>query len=230
MFRLISIIGFGAVLVGIGLHYMALRRRSSDVLWAGFRTCCMGILRGLTFLLTLLLLQQRLRALGIFKKLIFLLGLLCFVVLVVTGFYPPVVLGSRLSGYLRMVHVTAGGVFAVCVAILAVAWAHQHRFDRSDWQPAGGGLRIIRPSAANEGPGSLGPGPERPDLGRKICFWLIILLALPVILSIVLSMFRLFGTDIQEFLFHLHRYSSLLLALVGIVYIYLTTLAHKRAV
>jgi hypothetical protein len=46
-------------------------------------------------------------------------------------------------------------------------------------------------------------------------------LALPVILSVVLSMFPLFGTDGQEFLLNLHRYSALLLALVAIVHTYL---------
>ena len=214
MFRTISIIGFGAVLVGIALHCIACTKRSRQ--W--WRP--VSILKKLVFLLTLLLLEQKLSLLGIFKKLIFLLALLCFVVLAITGFYPPVVLGSRLSGYLLMVHVTAAGVFACCVAILALAWAHQHRFDESDRQRL---LALIRPGAVSQK-----PPPESSCLGRKICFWLIVLLALPVILSIGLSMFKLFGTDVQEFLFQLHRYSTLSFALVGIVHIYLTALAHKR--
>jgi len=49
----------------------------------------------------------------------------------------------------------------------------------------------------------------------------IAVLALPVILSIVLSMFVFFGTDAQEFLLNLHRYSALVLALVIIVHTYL---------
>jgi len=51
-------------------------------------------------------------------------------------------------------------------------------------------------------------------------------LALPVILSIVLSMFPLFGTDGQEFLLQLHRYSALLFALVAIMYTYLVILTR----
>ena len=49
-----------------------------------------------------------------------------------------------------------------------------------------------------------------------------ILLALPVILSIVLSMFPLFGTDGQVWLLDLHRYSAVLLVMAILVHTYLT--------
>jgi cytochrome b561 len=75
---------------------------------------------------------------------------------------------------------------------LALMWAENRRFNKNDW----------------------------PYL-QKICFWLIIILAIPLILSIVLSMFPLFGTKGQEFLLDTHRYCALLLALVAIVYTYL---------
>ncbi len=147
------------------------------------------------------------RIVSIMRKLVYFVALLCFVALAVNGFYPSVVLGKPISGYYLILQVTAGGVFAGCLAVLAVMWAHRCRFDKSDWQRL---QRLIRREAS-----------ESSDLGQKICFWLIVLLALPVILSIVLSMFPLFGTDGQKFLLQLHRYSALLLALVVIVHTYL---------
>ena len=50
---------------------------------------------------------------------------------------------------------------------------------------------------------------NRAGFFRKTFFWLTVLAAIPVILSIVLSMVPLFGTTGQEFLYHLHQYSAL---------------------
>ena len=197
MFRTVSIISFIITFVGIGFHYMVLRSPSSDLVRAKQRLRRQGILG----------------ILDILKKLVCLLTLLCFVVLAVNGFYPSLVLGKPISGYWLMLQVTAGGVFACCLAFLTLMWAYHCRFNEKDWQWLQHLLR--RETASKELP------PERFRFGQKIAFWLIVLLALPVILSIVLSMFGLFGTDAQEFLLHLHRYSALLLVMAGVVFIYL---------
>ena len=52
------------------------------------------------------------------------------------------------------------------------------------------------------------------SVGQKISFWLIVLVSLPVILSILLTMYPLFGTHGQEVLLYLHEYSALILVLV----------------
>jgi len=207
MFRIVSIIVFLVTFAGIAVRHIALpsgpvehRRR-------------VGILKKLVYLLTLLFLEQRLSLLGKLKKLLYLLALFCFVVLAVTGFYPALVLGKELSGYLLMVHVTAGGVFAFCLAILALSWAHQYRFNENDWPWL---QSLIRREARKKFL------PETSDLVRKAAFWLIVLLALPVLLSTALSMFALFGTAGQHFLADTHRYSALAFALAAIVHTYLT--------
>ena len=215
MFRIVSIIGFVVTFVGIAVCCIAF-------------PCCKEcgwrpgqILRRLVHLFTLLFVEQKLSLLGIFKKLVYLLALLCFCVLAVNGFYAAVVLGKPVSGYWIMLQTTAGGVFAVCVAILAVMWARHHRFNESDWPGLQRILkRIIRLKTANNIPA----GKSR--LGQKITFWLIVVLALPLILSMVSSMFPLFGTHWQELLLELHRYSALLFVLVAIVHIYLVIRAR----
>jgi cytochrome b subunit of formate dehydrogenase len=169
----------------------------------------------------LLFLEQKLSLLGVFKKLVYLIALLCFCVLAVNGFFTAVVLGRSISGYWIMLQTTAGAVFAVCVAVLAVMWARHHRFNQNDWPWLQRILkRIIRLKTANNIPA----GKSR--LGQKITFWLLVVLALPLILSMVSSMFPLFGTHWQELLLELHRYSALLFVLVAIVHIYLVIRAR----
>lgn len=207
MFRIVSVIAFLVVLGGIFVHCIV------SAIYRGYRWRPIDIVKMLVHLFTLLFLKQKLNVVGILRKLFYLLALLCFVILLITGFYPVLVHGEHLSGYLLMVHATFAPVFAICLAVLTVMWAHNCRFNRGDWPWL---QRIIRREiASNE------PVTQKQGLVQKICFWLIVVLALPVILSIVLSMFPLFGTKGQEFLLNMHRYSTLLLVLVAIIHTYL---------
>jgi len=96
-------------------------------------------------------------------------------------------------------------------------WARRHRFNESDWPGLQRILeRITLAKRAGEEPLN-----RSGRLGQKITFWLLVVLALPLILSMVSSMFSLFGTHWQELLLEVHRYSALLFALVAIVHIYL---------
>jgi cytochrome b subunit of formate dehydrogenase len=144
------------------------------------------------------------------------LALLSFVVLAITGFYPTIILGNHISGYLLMVHATFAPVFAVCLAVLAVMWARNCRFTGGDWPWF---ERIVQRVTLANSPDDDAPR-KGSGIGQKIAFWLIIFLALPLILSIVLSMFPLFGTHWQEILLGMHRYTALVLAMVAIVHTY----------
>ncbi len=167
MFRTTSIIGFVATLLGVAICYAALPgnrqwRIKKSEPWNAIR------------------------------RLIYPLALLCFLAMVITSFYPLLVLKESIHGYWLILHAVFAPVFAICLVCLVVMWAGNCSFNKNDWPPL-----------------------------QKICFWLIVILAIPVILSIVLSMFSFFGTKGQEFLLQLHRYSALLLALIVIVHTYL---------
>jgi cytochrome b subunit of formate dehydrogenase len=192
---------------GLALHYLVSRLRSPA------KAGSTGIARGLVYLLTLLFLPQQLTLLGKFKKLLYLVAMLCVVVLAVTGFYPVLVLGKHISGYLLMIHVTTGGVFAACLVLLAFTFAHSRRFNENDWPWL---TSLVRRELQKSR-----LLPESSDLLRKICFWLLIVLALPLMLSVVLSMFPLLGTAGQLLLAEAHRYSTLAFAVVAIIHTYL---------
>ena len=150
----------------------------------------------------------------ILRMLVYLVALICFVVLALTGFYPALILGEHISGYLVMIHATFAPVFAVCLAVLAVLWAGSCRFTAGDWPWFERIVdRVTLAKSADKKAYSKSSG-----LGQKITFWLIIFLALPLALSIVLSMFHLFGTHWQEFLIGLHRNIALVFTVVVIVH------------
>jgi len=219
MFRTISITGFVAVFAVIVLHFIVSRPKADNVFGKDRRLRILDVLRYPVFLLTLLFVEQKWNLVGALRKLVFLLALLCFAVLAVTGFVPPLILGKAISGWWLVIHATFAPVFAACVAILAVMWADNSRFDKNYWPWLNRVLRRLPQSTT---------AVEKYELGRKICFWLILFLALPVMLSEVLSMLPLFGTDGQELLLGLHRYSTLSLALFSIAWLYLTSMAEMQ--
>ncbi len=199
MFRTASITCFVVVLVGVAIHCLASRPKLAAL--------CSKKAR------------QKPSLIGVLRKLAYLLALLCFTVLLVTGFAPRLVFARPISGYWSMLHVTAAPVFAVCVAVLAVMWAHNCRLDKKYWPWL---QRILQRKTANE------TAPEKHELTQKVCFWLIILLVLPLALSVIVCMFPLFGTHWQEFFASVHRYCALLFALLVIIHTYLTILTQAK--
>lgn len=218
MFRTLSIAGFVVIFVGIIIHLIIFRPKA-DLLFGAGRKTIFDPLRILVFLLTLPFVQQKLTLVGVLRKLVYLLALLCFLVLLVTGFFPRLFLGKPISGYWLMLHATAAPVFAACLAALAVMWADNCRLNKNYWPWL---QRILQRQTKNM------RIPEKYELARKLAFWIIMFLALPVILSIVLSMFPLFGTYWQELLAQFHRYCALALALVVIVHTYLMVLTEAK--
>ncbi len=211
MFRMISIISFVATILVIGICCVAF-------------PCCkecrwgpLAILRRIIRVFTMLFLEQKLSPVGALRKLVYLLALLCFLVLAITSFYPVLVLKEPIHGYWLILHATFAPVFAICLAVLAVMWAGNCRFNKSDWPWL---KRILERVTLTKRAGEEFSN-ECFGLGQKITFWLIVVLALPLILSIISSMFVLFGTHWQELLLDIHRYTALVFAIVAILHIYL---------
>jgi cytochrome b subunit of formate dehydrogenase len=214
MFQTIADIALVMTFVGVAAH------------WVLVPTGPRNIVQGGVHVFSLLLIEQKSSLLGALKKLAYLLSLVCFLVLVVTGFWPVLVRGEHISGFLMMIHATFAPVFALCLAIMAVTWGGGNRFTADDWPWLQKLLRrTTRLRVAAE---------EKPTpcavLGAKATFWLLIFLALPLILSIVISMFHILGTSWQFFTMAVHRWTGLAFAIVAIVHTYLairTRMAHR---
>jgi cytochrome b subunit of formate dehydrogenase len=157
--------------------------------------------------------------LSIARKAFYFLAVLSFLVLAITGFLPVIISGSPISGLPLILHVTLAPLFAMSLAVLTVFRAYHHRFNRSDGQRL---LQWIRREKSNE-------LQANPNVWQKICFWLIVLLSVPVLISVILSMYPLFGTAGQEFLLHLHGYTALLMLIAVVGHTYLMFLTTQRS-
>ena len=221
IFRTVAVAGFAAAVAAILLHFIVSKPKFDDVFGKDRGLRILDPLRLVIFFVTLFFVEQKWSLLGVLRKLVFLLAILCFVVLALTGFIPRVAFGVALSGWWLMIHATAAPVFAACVAILAVLWADRNRLDKNYWPLLNMILRRQPKSTA---------APEKHELKLRICFWVILTMSLPVILSAVVSMFPIFGTHGQEVLLQIHRYSTLLLSLFAIIYLYLAALTEMNRI
>ena len=219
LFRSAAIIAFAATIAVIVLHFVVTRPKFDDVFGKDRGARILDPVRVVIFFVTVLFVEQKWNFVGAVRKLVFLLALLCFVVLLVTGFVPMFFLGKAISGWWLLAHVAAAPVFAVCLAVLAVLWADRNRLDKNYWQWLN--------SILNRQP-KIAVAPEKHELKIRICFWVILLLSLPVIGSETLCMFNLFGPSGQGVLLQLHRYCTLLLSLFAIVYLYLAVLSEME--
>ena len=211
MFQTISILVFLATFIGIVIHWLAFPA-SSECHGGG------GIVRGAVHTFSLLLIEQRSSLLGALKKLCYLLTAVCFVVLGFTGFYPLLVRGEHISGYLMMIHATFAPVFAICLAILGLTWASRFRFVKTDCPCV---QRLLRRVTRLQIPEPDGPC-QCSSAAQKVAFWAVVALSLPLILSILLSMFPLVGTHWQEILLATHRWTAVAFAVAAIILTYLT--------
>ena len=109
---------------------------------------------------------DKLSIIGKLRILVYLAVLFCFIVLAITGFYPTIILGQHITGYLVMVHATFAPIFAVCLAVLAVMWARRWRFTGGDCPRF---ERIVRWATLANNPGDDTPR-KSSELGRKISF------------------------------------------------------------
>ena len=129
------------------------------------------------------------------------LAIVLFTTLALSGFLPLLV-GKHLSGVLLVLHVTAAPVFALLLAAWAVLQAHRHRFVAGD-------AAILRSLVqARNFRAFFGS-----QTAAKLFFWLALVMALPLIFSILLRMLPLFGTAGQEALLQWHRFSAFFFAL-----------------
>jgi len=142
-----------------------------------------------------------------------------FLVLAITGFIPLVLFGASVSGIGLLLHVFAAAVFALGLVIISLLRAHDHRFNKNDWQSLQHVIGKKTPTKKSN--------PHIAAFAKKISFWLILLLTLPLIVSILLGMYPLFGTHGQEALLQLHGYSALLLVLTVVVRLYILKLEDK---
>ena len=83
-------------------------------------------------------------------------------------------------------------------------------FDGADWRTVEGAARWQFP-----------PREALVRFAVKVGFWTLLLLSLPLMLTVILGLFPLFGTDGEALLIRLHGYSALLLMTTALLELYM---------
>jgi len=149
------------------------------------------------------------------RKLAYVFAVVSVLILIITGFVPTIIMGKTIYGYWLMLHATFGGVFAVCIAGLAVLSSHNNVLNTQDFPSLCGLFKSQHDAQSQKSCIRSGKGLA------KLCYWILLAVSVVLILSIILSMFPLFGTDGQELLIAIHRYCGLTFATFAIIHTYL---------
>jgi len=134
-------------------------------------------------------------------------GLVSFAFIAITGF-SALLDEHGMTGDRLIWHVAFAPAFAIAAVATTLFWAHRNRFASADWS-------------------SLRPGTWALPL-RKFFFWAAAVLAVPTLVSILLAMLPLAGTDDQQTLFLIHRCSAALLAGAGLLFAYFAVVAWRE--
>ena len=142
------------------------------------------------------------------RKVLYRITALLFLILVISGFFPVLIFGQSLSGSLLIVHVTTAPIFVLFFTLSLLFNAHSQQFNLNDWNYVS--------QAETEQKLSMR---HRLVFWRKVCFWLFAVISLPAILSVIISMYPLFGTGWQVAMLNLHQFSVLVLLIVSMFYL-----------
>lgn len=151
--------------------------------------------------------EEKSPAFQIFSNFLFVLTSIFFIVLALTGFIPILIFGGHLSGILLIIHVTTAPLFVLTFMLTLVFKAQKNQFTQDDFKYLK--EKWILKNATN----------ISEQFNQKLCFWLFAVFSLPAILSMVLSMYPLFGTGWQVAMLNLHQFSVLALLIVSMLYL-----------
>ncbi len=130
---------------------------------------------------------------------------ICFALLVITGFFNRLFFNKIMTGYWMLGHTTLAGIFLVVLFLFLL-------FNMT--------VNLKSQKAKNSDTG-INKTDKRAEILKCVFFWLMIAVSLPLISSIALSMLPLFSEHIQEYLLAVHRYSGVAFIVAALPYLYL---------
>jgi len=129
-----------------------------------------------------------------------------FALMALSSFIPVLIAGSPISGWMLILHVTVAPFFVISLSLTALLFAVNKLFKPEDRNV------VITLKLGREAPVLL------PFLSR-LSFWMFLVVAIPAVLSVILSMYPLFTAEGLETLVTVHRYATLILFIIVGVYV-----------
>lgn len=121
-----------------------------------------------------------------------------FIILFITAFL-PILFGYHMSGLFMLIHTSAALLASICLIAFVFLFSNSNQLSLEE-------LRKLADDYKQK-------NTLDSQVMLKVLYWLIIALILPAMLSIILMLYPLFGTDGLEFLADVHRWSVLLLTI-----------------
>jgi hypothetical protein len=104
-----------------------------------------------------------------------------------------------MSGLFMMIHASTALLASICLVAFVFLFSNSNQLSLEELKKLAGDYRQKKNLDS--------------QIMLKVLYWLIIALILPTMLSIILMLYPLFGTDGLEFLADVHRWSVLLLTI-----------------
>ncbi len=121
-----------------------------------------------------------------------------FLFLFLTGFL-PVVFGYQMSGLFLIIHVKVALLMSIVIVLFVFLYSNGNQLSVHEVQKL---FYDIKTNASVDA-----------QIVLKVFYWLIVALILPAMLSIILMLYPLFGTEGLDFLADVHRWSVLLITI-----------------
>lgn len=134
-----------------------------------------------------------------------------FVLMLISSFIPTMFTLEHLTGLFLVIHVTIAPLFAISLALLILFYSHRLRLNNHDYK-----LLVNRKN--NQINFSV----------IKLAYWLGAFFAIPLLLSIILILFPILGTDLQDFYITVHRISALLFTILTLILLYYILVIKKQ--
>lgn len=163
-----------------------------------------------------LVIAWRIKAVSFFQKAKSITAHLCaalFIILFITAFL-PVLFGFHMTGLFMLIHVSTAILLSILLVVFVFLFSNSNQLSLEELQ------NLVNDYKQKKSIDY--------QIMLKVLYWLIIVLILPAMLSIILMLYPLFGTDGLEFLADVHRWSVLLLTICVIFVQYYRVLIKKE--
>ena len=153
------------------------------------------------------------------KSMLFFASVLLFFIMASSGFLPFIFMSTSLSGLALIIHITAAPLFCLSYAIFIVLSAFQYMYDEDDY------IYIFKRKMLRKS-GDIKPVQSLFLL--KSTFWISAAISLPVIGSIILSLYPIFSTSEMDILLIIHKYSVLIFTISFVIQVYYSIILRMQ--
>ena len=150
---------------------------------------------------------------------LFFASVLLFFIMASSGFLPFIFMSTSLSGLALIIHITAAPLFCLSYAIFIVLSAFQYMYDEDDY------IYIFKRKMLRKS-GDIKPVQSLFLL--KSTFWISAAISLPVIGSIILSLYPIFSTSEMDILLIIHKYSVLIFTISFVIQVYYSIILRMQ--